>query len=509
MPNQKVTINPTAVLRNAGWTNVGGADVIASLTDSLDSSYVEQAPTTAFAESTLDLTMADPAIPAGAKIVAVHSYMRVADINGIAPNSGPTHWLGIGQRVDKNGRIYVRWHYYTIAGTSPTTYSWPVTIRPYDGGEYSPTDLNNLILVLQVFQQTPNRKFRVYLTYFEVEYNERPTVTVTAPVGTLTGEVRPTVTYTWADTENDPELWHEVKVFSAAQYGAAGFDPSTSTATWYPGREFSGFLARNVEEDLVNGTTYRAYARAGQAYPRGDHASAWAYSEFTISLTPLTTPTLAVTPQPSSSQGPRVELAVSGVTAANTTIIEYSDDAGVTWTPHPRHKALTGATSYTVYDYELAAGTSRRYRARQVSSINTSAYTAASADQTLTFDAWWLKDIKDATKNVEVGVQPPFDLSRREDQGVFWPLGRATPVVVAGDLRSRVGALDLVFTSDSEWTKFEAIRATQRTLLLQFEHGGQMWLRLGEEVGESTLHRASGQVVRRASVNFVETDPVV
>lgn len=137
-------------------------------------------------------------------------------------------------------------------------------------------------------------------------------VTVTGPLASVTTTSRPTVTWSVFDAEGDAQERYEAKVFTAAQYGAGGFDPSTSASTWGSGEQISADARSHaVGIDLVTGTTYRAYVRvrsAGQWSP-------WAFRAFTVSITPPSAPTVVVTPEPVLS---RVRLAITGTHSVTT-----------------------------------------------------------------------------------------------------------------------------------------------------------------------------------------------
>lgn len=214
-----------------------------------------------------------------------------------------------------------------------------------------------------------------YATDNTVVASNAPVTTATAPVGTVAGSTRPTVTWSYADADSDPQATYQVRIFTAAQYGAGGFDPSTSAATLDSGATTSASARSWVPTaDLVNGTTYRAYVRSTQS---GGLASAWSFVTFTISLATPNTPSLAVTPQPAQA---RVQIVVTGADAgptftfANTTaVVEASDDGGTTWAPIRATGSagvpyLAGDT-VTVYDYEAPPGAQRRYRARTVAVV--------------------------------------------------------------------------------------------------------------------------------------------
>lgn len=209
---------------------------------------------------------------------------------------------------------------------------------------------------------------------FSVTASSVATTTVTAPSGSVTTTSRPLVEWTLTQPEGAPQQTYQVKVFSAAQYGATGFDPATSAATWETVEIASaGAREHQVGVDLVNGTTYRAYVRLKSA----DLYTAWASSEFAMALTPPPPVTLAVTDEPTSPFGPRVRLDVdlafdATFTQANTTIrVERSDDGGATWATvrNADRLPLTVDGSAVALDYEPPRGVPVQYRALSVGDV--------------------------------------------------------------------------------------------------------------------------------------------
>ncbi len=193
-----------------------------------------------------------------------------------------------------------------------------------------------------------------------------PVVTVTSPTGTVSNTDRPPAVWTYTDTENSPQVTYQVRYFTAAQYGIAGFDPGSSPAFWDSG-VIANSATRSVTPgiDLTNNTTYRVYVQSQQI---GNQFSAFALSQFTLSLTPPNAPTLATDYDRINN---RTVLTVTGndlsgtYTIANTKVtVERSDNNGLTWTPVRGGSSLTlnASRQAVVFDYEAPTGT-RLYRA--------------------------------------------------------------------------------------------------------------------------------------------------
>jgi hypothetical protein len=141
---------------------------------------------------------------------------------------------------------------------------------------------------------------RVSELYFDVDVRDQPVVTgITVADPTLT--TRPTVSWQFnANADGDLQTNVQVKIFSAAQYGAGGFDPATSAATWDSGLVPTNNSTLVVGVDLLNGTTYKAYVAVAQDWNAGTFWwSTWGVSSaFTVNLLPPPMPSLVATPDP-------------------------------------------------------------------------------------------------------------------------------------------------------------------------------------------------------------------
>lgn len=142
-------------------------------------------------------------------------------------------------------------------------------------------------------------EFDTYDIRLDVDTNSYPTATPTAPTGNVTTTTRPTVTVSYADADSDAMDRYRVKVFSAAQYGAGGFSPETSAATWDSGEVALTIAAGTsfdvtVGVDLANSTTYRAYVKVRQGVD-SKWSEAWTNTQFNIALDAPAVPLLVGT----------------------------------------------------------------------------------------------------------------------------------------------------------------------------------------------------------------------
>ena len=141
------------------------------------------------------------------------------------------------------------------------------------------------------------------------------------------------------------------------------------------------------------------------------------------------------------------------------------------------------ASAVTVYDYEMPRGVSTIYRARvNAYSVGypTSSAFVNSSSATVTLNAEWA--IKSPTtpalnvNAVEVVDTPTEELT--EDLGVFRPLDRRYPVVVAGQLGGYDGTLCIYTTTSAEWTAIRGLLESQQVLYLESGFGWSKYIRL-------------------------------
>ena len=262
-----------------------------------------------------------------------------------------------------------------------------------------------------------------------------PTVAVTLrQTGTLTNTTQPTATWTHTlGAGGGPQAAYQLKVFTAAQYGAGGFDPATSTATFDTGVVPSSDPALLLPS-LPTGVSYRVYVRTAQLVAGALHWTVgYAFSAFTINVTAVAI-TLVATAVNSAG---RVDLAATRTASPVWQTIEwqYSYDGGVTWLALRGYGNLTApaGTTATAVDYEAPNGVAAQYRVR--GSFVTGGFTIAGAWATATA-TWsdtspachvWLKDPQHLARNTYVEVAAMPVMLRDRTVGVFRPIGARYP----------------------------------------------------------------------------------
>lgn len=384
----------------------------------------------------------------------------------------------------------------TVSNTSNPTLSW--TFSANDSYSYTTTNKGS---------STTTRT----LTFASHQFAVGQTITVDLADAnydgtyTITGVTATTITYTAASytqattaatgtvTASLQEQYTsaEVKVFTAAQYGAGGFSPDTSTAT--VSLLAAGGLSGSVGY-LANSTTYRAYVRGSKLWGAGSGAAAsdWAYTQFTVSLTLPAAPSLSSAAWDSTNQRTTLTLttgASAGTYVSPLVTLERSEDGGTSWTSVYGYRSVSlafGSVVLSVNDpFGNRAKASLQYRAKvaaQFSSADPNIVEAYSSTASVTPSsdaAWWLKAVANSALNLGgVAVRAEIGTSKNETVGVFTPIGRTSPVVVAGDLYGWDGSYRVFTKTSAQRAAMDALVAHQGTLLVQDPFGEQRYVRV-------------------------------
>jgi hypothetical protein len=285
---------------NANWngdnlfTGTGGSD-FAVLADNTDATYLQRTSTTV--PASYEAEFETTTLSADEQIISINLFARILSL---AADSLAQFSLGV--ITDRNGRTV----YYSIpitkqGITSATTFDLglKLTSAP-NGAPWTQELLNNLVVKFtdgasgsSVLPPSPTNRTTLYKLYAVVTTAPRPTVSVTAPTGTITDTSFPSVTWTPVFSDGSPQSAYEIKIFDSTTYSGATFSADTSTPILGTGIITSANDGQTLEGDLANSTTYRAYVRVASLTNGANYFSAWAYSEFTLSIDSPATPTVS------------------------------------------------------------------------------------------------------------------------------------------------------------------------------------------------------------------------
>lgn len=309
------SVSPNADRSGAGdFTITSASTIYLALSDASDSTYIDRTSGTVTKSFVLDMETYSLGADEAVESVAVNVRMA---------------------RPETASKVYVRQGYVTdpaagvirygaadqYAGSaSIATLTGTARINAPDGLPWDQTRLNNLVVQVTDYASASAAISTIYELEAVATINTQPSASVTAPTGTITDTSRPAVAWTYTDADDDPQSVYEVKVYTAAQYGATGFDPETSTGEYESGLVTSADTGVTVPIDLDTGTTYRAYVRVGHALGSTNFLSDWSYSQFVMDYASQPAPQLEVAYSPT----------VNGVYVTATGRTNYlSDDDSV------------------------------------------------------------------------------------------------------------------------------------------------------------------------------------
>lgn len=505
-----VTLRPNSTAQLGSGTLVGAASVHAALADSSDSSYVQVSSRSRLDSERVRVGFPAPSIPAGAKVYSVGLRRRVQTVVAGQPQPACHHWLrAVTGLVEIAGQVATpkRSFFNSTIPTSPTVSAWveeslgASTVGP--GGEPWDVATNLAALGYEIGRgDDAVTALRVSAVYLDVTYQAASTVTATGPTGSTTA-TRPTVTWTYASPDSQPQQAYRVAVYTAAQVAAGGFAPFVTTPIQESGWLLGEDLQWTLNADITDGS-YRAYVQATSRWAGvGEFPTAVSYTDWTRAAAPATPPPAAVLSSavfdPANN---RVGLTFvrGGSTPATTAYtVEASRDGGITWTPIPSlsYVPAAGATPVTGYDQVAPLNITSRYRV--IAYAGSPLVAAASPSNELQVtpfgDEHWLKHPANPLLNTVLPVAAPragdgIKVTKRRAQGTFQPLGGAgsevLPIVVSGPTYGDEYDLELIFVrgeSDHLWAAVDQLDRTGAVLLLQKPDGDQMWVTLGPGAG--------------------------
>lgn len=180
---------------------------------------------------------------------------------------------------------------------------------------------------------------------------------------------------------------------------------------------------------------------------------------------------------------------------------------GTTPPPGYTFSAWTGAPGST--PSYAAPRTPPMYRARVVALFNGEARNASAWSSIVPIglapEGWNLKAVEvPGLAFIEVPVIGEIIQEIEEDVGVFRPLDRRLPVVVAGELTGYDGSLEVRLTEQWQWETLKSLIEAQRVLLMQRPYGDQQYIRFVDKRSIG-LWGTPTNPQRRVILKYVET----
>lgn len=519
----------------------GGATLHAALADGTDTQYGRWA-----INGDATVTFANPTLTGSNICKEVKLSIRdEREVTGYLNNPWMSYILyGTGLNFDAAGRLdaatgvgptqpggatFWQENYSASWQTYVTHLMQPVPVLP----STLPTSIS--VRIIRVFQDSTFDWYRLAELRLNATFVVQPTVSVTAPTGTVTTAGTPTITWTPTfDTDGGYPTHYEVKIYNSTEYGAGGFDPATSAYQWGTGAAHassdtqwsglsqpSGFIdPRDLGGQLLPGggptsptpdkvgalpdATYRAFVRIAQTVNGQLYWSAWSssgpYTQFTMTTPKPAVPTLTVT---ADNANARISLLLHDNSGTETTDyfqIDRSIDGGTTWMPVRTTQGggwvANPGPDVTIYDYEASNGQTVNYRMRAAhanllaqptagnfSVMRFSTYTTGSSSWTSSL--WWLKHPTDPTLNVGITARSQPGRSRAARVGVHTPLGATSSIAVTDTPGPWTGDLVAKVSTEADRVKLDALVAGASPVLVQApastpDWTSDRWVALGD-----------------------------
>lgn len=270
---------------SATVTVVGtGSGYVVALNDNLDTTYVKGNYHGAVVKPMFgDMTP----LTATQRIKSLQIRLRTArDAASTRTQTIVANMFIVGSTAPAVGRVQV-----SRGLTSILTSSGPIAITAPGGHSWTEANVNAMAANVVWYRDAANDGVfcRVYEMYVDVDVNNQPVVTGAPVVTNFTNNAKPTVTWSYFDADNDPQVAYRVKIFDAATIAMGNFNPDTSKAAWDSGDVADDVTTVDSTTALQNGTSYTAYVKVAQLWqgPSGTRWwSAWgASAPFTVTFT--------------------------------------------------------------------------------------------------------------------------------------------------------------------------------------------------------------------------------
>lgn len=459
-----VTTRPNSTISNAGWTVSGGvANAHTALSD--DSSATAGVVSSGTASASVELGIALPSLPSGAKFVSASCRIKARNTGG-----GSFSPL-LDTQLSVNGKVF--------AGQQQIT--WTTTTQYSAAGGVVDDSITALEATMTRRASTADWH-TLLVTELEVVsvYATKPTVTVTAPTGTITAN-KPTVKWTPSlDSDGGAQTHYEIKVFTAATVAGGGFSAGSSAAEYGSGIVSSAAKSKQIPQPLIDGG-YSSYVRVAQTVNGVQHWSNWSGQAFTIDGPNPGNPTVTLTPEPTSG---RVKIALAstpGQTGSSTNAYEVqrSIDGGTSWRQIRTVQGAGRTTGSTIYDYEAPLGSAVQYRAAAIDTTTESYSGWTTASTTLNTTSWWLKHPTIPSLRVELvfgRIRSVGGYQRDARQATFHPLGAKHAVVISDTPGPRTGQLVTRLDTVAEQDALAALFASASVVLVQAPAGDHGWV---------------------------------
>ena len=534
----KTTIVPTTWdnTRHSRFASTGGTGG-AIMHDGSDATYIRRMSA---GSPGIYYHLGVPSVPGGSDVATIVPCARVKQPTGTAPKILSLNLYGF-----KAGGVYCAGPKVGFPGvfSSATNVAADASagpaLAPIGTGWVAAAAAGLLgIAVDDGHAPTDGNRDYIYELSADVYYAARPTASVTTtPSSPISTTSFPTFNVgvaalieAWQDNVGAATMtdcgW-ELKVFTAAQVAAGGFDAAVTVPYWsavgtaplgYIDGSTQSTAALSVACDaaLANGSYY-AYVRATRPFA-GALPGAWTSPAFTVAVTLPTAPTISAA-RDDANQRVAVTVTPNASSGASGPLVslQRTSDGGATW------QAVHGATSVpgtfgapiVFADYTAPRGVALTYRAQVAATVSgqqlATVWASAAVSGTLAGAGWNLKvpDVPAMNMLGALILKDP-DSQQVEDVVEFNVPGRTYPVVVSMALNGIDGGFDMETRNGAEWTLLQALMAYRGAMFLESPFGWGRWIRIMASGGGRSAARKwtevgpAGDARRRVRLDYRE-----
>lgn len=463
---------PTSQGANTGAPSTGSsADAYLRLADIDDATYVTFENGELITQ--LGFGTPSPSIPSEAVVKSIVPLIRAScPAGGVARMQ--TTMLAVGGEVADAA---------TAISTTTVQQIYPVAFN----GDYDPAGVQLSL------KQTVASDLKITTALLLITWVDQPVVTITAPIGTLTDETRPTVTWeNTLDADGGGQFSAAVRIWTDAVYSDPGFDPETSDYVDGEGI-FGTDTTWQGEASLVDGD-YHVGVKISQPVSGFDSLveSEWDFQAFSVAADRPAAPDLTVTPDDDAARNAVIVEDNTGDATTDYWEVQRSDDGGVTFDWIRTSMEIDGRIDNDggaggSLDFEAPNAVTVIYRARAVHEYTNGV--ASSEWEEVTVESWssetiWLKHPTKPSESRAITLRGFQSQSRAARRSVKQVMGRPDPVVIKDKHAWEAGDMTVALASDADKEAIKALADAPCALLLQFPpsmHEPDRWIELGDE----------------------------
>jgi len=400
-----------------------------------------------------------------------------------------------------------------VFGASVKTYAGAWAFNPTAGTVWAAATVD----AMTMRTATNSTSLQVQQLRLEFDYYATPTGT---PTSATPNTDRPAISWTFAQSDSLTQSSAHVKVFSAAQYGAPGFDPATSVSLYSTVVAGNGLTVTPASAILVDTLVYKPYVQVIADSFSIPVKSAWTPSAvaYTASFTSPTAPTLsAVWSDTTTGTAQKAFVVTIAGSASPYRYNLFRNDEQIVFGATMPTSAGAESTAVFIDRGRNPVSAFTRYAAQIVTGpAATPQLSSGTTNFSLstTYSSTWEISNADGTAFLTdyASSVSSIAFTKAEANAVFRPLNSTKSVVVSGAMTGDDGTIEWITSTDSQWQKVYDLLTYQGPLRISSPFrsvdGGPETYIVRLTSRDWKPEGTPGGPVRRVTANFVEVDPL-